>query len=489
MTRLPPPGEPAGQPSMNPVDSSIGEQGGRFSRWSFARRLSVISGLALALRLAYVLFVERGDPLSGDALYYHEAARLLADGFGFIEPYRYLHGGAQELLFVGDPSQVVETANSALPIGHVEPTAGHPPLWVLVLGAATLVGFDTVLGHQLIGALVGTVAVAAVGWAGRQMGGERVGLIAAALAAGYAFLWLNDGLVMSESLVVLLVAVAVGVALRFHRRPDWAGVVTLGLLGGLAGLTRAELLLFLPLAALPVLRRSDLEFRERARRYIAVGVVAAAVLSPWMIRNLTRFDEPVLVSNGSGILVAQTNCDATYYGDKQGYWEYLCGLPQPVGAHGEPLDESRRDAEYRDRGLNYASRHWPRLVVHAIPKRVGRLWGVYAPIQQLRADKLVEGRTFKLSVLGLVQYWFLLPLAGMGVLTLRRSGRPLMPLLAWPLVVTVVAALTMGATRYRVPAEVALVLLAAVSLDALASHYRGRWWHRTNEGTARTLLR
>ncbi len=489
MTPLPHPGEPSGQPSMNPADSPIGKQSDHFSRWSFARRLSVISGLALALRLAYVLFVERGDPLSGDALYYHEAARLLADGFGFIEPYRFLHGGAQELLFVGDPSQIVETAYSTLPVGHLEPTAGHPPLWVLVLAAATLAGVNTVLGHQLIGALVGTVAVAAVGWAGRQVGGERVGLIAAALAAGYAFLWLNDGLVMSESLVVLLVAVTVGAALRFHGRPDWAGVVTLGLLGGLAGLTRAELLLFLPLAALPVLRRSDLEFRERVLRYITVGVVAAAVLSPWMIRNMTRFDETVLISNGSGILVAQTNCDATYYGDKQGYWEYLCGLPQPVGAHGEPLDESGRDTEYRKRGLDYASGHWPRLVVHAIPKRVGRLWGVYAPIQQLRADKLVEGRAFKLSVLALVQYWFLLPLAGMGVLTLRRSGQPLLPLLAWPLVTTVVAALTMGTTRYRVPAEVALVLLAAVSLNALATNYQGGWCHRTNKGTARTLLR
>jgi len=220
-----------------------------------------------------------------------------------------------------------------------------------------------------------------------------------------------------------------------------------------------------------------------------VGVVAAVVLSPWAIRNLSRFDEPVLLSNGSGILVAQTNCDATYYGDKQGYWEYLCGLPQPVSPHGEPLDESGRDVEYRNRGLNYASQHWPRLVVHAIPKRVGRLWGVYAPIQQLRADKLVEGRTFKLSVLGLVQYWLLLPLAGMGVVTLRRSGRPLLPLLAWPLVVTVVAALTMGTTRYRVPAEVALVLLAAVSLDALVTHYLRPWWRRTNEGATRTLLR
>ncbi|GIT45880.1 MAG: hypothetical protein Ct9H300mP12_04650 [Acidimicrobiales bacterium] len=66
------------------------------------------------VRVAYVLFVERGDALSGDGAYYHEAANLLADGLGFTEPYRYLHGGAQEALFVTDPATVPQTANTAL---------------------------------------------------------------------------------------------------------------------------------------------------------------------------------------------------------------------------------------------------------------------------------------------------------------------------------------------------------------------------------------
>ena len=455
----------------------------------FQKRLFFITCAAFALRLLYILIVERGDPLSGDAFYYHEAARLLADGFGFVEPYRYLHGGAQELLFVTEPNTVIETANSALPVGHVEPTAGHPPLWVLILGAVSWLGFDTVLSHQITGAVVGTAAVAAVGWAGRQVGGDRVGLLAATLAAGYAFLWLNDGLVMSESLVILLVAIATGVAVQFHRLPEWRGVLVLGLVGGLAALTRAELLLFLPLAALPVLRQSSLPFSRRAVRYVAVGVVAGALLAPWVGRNLGQFENQVIISNGLGILVAQTNCDATYYGDKQGYWEYLCGLPQPVGVHGEPVDESQRDAEYRRRGLDYASSHWARLATNAIPKRIGRLWGVYAPIEQLRADKLVEGRAFALSMLGLLQYWALVPIGVLGVRILWRSGRPLLPLLAWPLVATVVAALTMGATRYRVPAEVSLVLLSAVALDSLLSRNWVTLRHPIEKEETRTLLR
>ena len=39
----------------------------------FRRRLALIFLLGLALRVAYVLLVERGDPLSGDGVYYHRS--------------------------------------------------------------------------------------------------------------------------------------------------------------------------------------------------------------------------------------------------------------------------------------------------------------------------------------------------------------------------------------------------------------------------------
>ena len=434
----------------------------RFGRW-----LALLVAAALVLRVAYVLVVERGDPLSGDGAYYHEAANLLADGLGFTEPYRYLHGGGQELLFVDDPSAVLPTANTVLPVGHVEPTAGHPPLWVVVLGLFSALGLTGATAHQLVGAFVGAAGVAAVGWAGRSLDGPRTGLLAAGLATFHACLWLNDGLVMSESLVVGCVALLVIVGFRFHRSPDIRSVLLLGAVGGLCALTRAELLLALPLIALPVLRRADLAPATRLARYVGVGLVAIAVLAPWLVRNLATFEEPVLLTNGVGILVAQTNCDATYYGEKQGYWEFDCGLPQPLSPNGTPIDESQRDVAYRERGLRYASDHPGRLLTHAVPRRVGRFWGLYAPVEQLRADILVEGRNFRLSVLGLLQFYASVPLAVAGAVWLRRQGTPLVPLLAMPLVGTLVAALTLGATRYRVPTDVVLVLLAAVALARL----------------------
>ena len=430
----------------------------------FTRRLALIVFLGLVLRVAYVLLVERGDPLSGDGVYYHEAANLLADGLGFTEPYRYLHGGAQEVLFVADPSAITASANAALPVGHVEPTAGHPPLWVLVLGFSSMLGFTGVTAHQMLGAIVGALGVAAVGWTGRTLDGPRTGLVAAALAAVHACLWLSDGLLMSETLVVTGTALLVGCAIRAHRSSDTRWILLLGLVGGLTALVRAEMLVVLPLVAWPVLWTPGIAARRRLIRYVAIGLVAGAVLAPWTIRNLRAFEEPVLLSNGLGILLAQTNCDATYYGDKQGSWEFECGLPQPLRNDGTPGDESERDIVYRQRGLEYMADHPGRLVSHVVPKRVGRFWGVYAPIQQLRADILVEGREFRLSVLGLVQFYVTVPLAVVGAIWLRRRSQPLLPLLAVPLMGTVVAALTLGATRYRVPTDVVLVLLSAVAI-------------------------
>ena len=431
---------------------------------NFTRRLALIVLLGLVLRVAYVLLVERGDLLSGDGVYYHEAANLLADGLGFTEPYRYLHGGAQELLFVADPSAITASANTALPVGHVEPTAGHPPLWVLVLGFSSMLGFTGVTAHQMLGAIVGAIGVAAVGWTGRTLDGPRTGLVAAALAAIHACLWLSDGLLMSETLVVTGTALLVGCAIRAHRSSDTRWILLLGLVGGLTAMVRAEMLVVLPLVAWPVLWTPGIAARRRLIRYVAIGLVAGAVLVPWTVRNLRAFEEPVLLSNGLGILLAQTNCDATYYGDKQGSWEFECGLPQPLRSDGTPGDESERDIVYRQRGLEYVADHPGRLVSHVVPKRVGRFWGVYAPIQQLRADILVEGREFRLSVFGLVQFYVTVPLAVVGATWLRRRSQPLLPLLAVPLMGTVVAALTLGATRYRVPTDVVLVLLSAVAI-------------------------
>ena len=79
--------------------------------------------------------------------------------------------------------------------------------------------------------------------------------------------------------------------------------------------------------------------------------------------------------------------------------------------------------------------------------------------------------------MGLALYYVTLPLAVVGAVWLYRRQVTLVPLLAPMLVITVTAALAFGTTRYRIPADVALVVLAGVGLAALV----GRWGRRAGQ--------
>jgi uncharacterized membrane protein YoaK (UPF0700 family) len=83
-----------------------------------------------------------------------------------------------------------------------------------------------------------------------------------------------------------------------------------------------------------------------------------------------------------------------------------------------------------------------------------------------------EGRELWASWLGFATFLILVPFAVAGVVLLRRRRVPLTPLVAQFVLVTVTAALIYGLVRFRTPAEVSLVVLAAVAVDRLFARRR-----------------
>jgi hypothetical protein len=71
-------------------------------------------------------------------------------------------------------------------------------------------------------------------------------------------------------------------------------------------------------------------------------------------------------------------------------------------------------------------------------------------------------------------YYVLALLTSAGADVLRRRRTTVWPLLVPIVLATVIAITTQGAVRYRAPAEVSLVVLAAVALDALWTRHAGR---------------
>ena len=81
----------------------------------------------------------------------------------------------------------------------------------------------------------------------------------------------------------------------------------------------------------------------------------------------------------------------------------------------------------------------------------------------------LERRPREWSWLALAMFAVLVPAAVAGAFVLRRRRVSIVPLLAMPVLVTVTAALFWGNPRFRRPAELAIIVLAAVAIELFMS--------------------
>lgn len=408
--------------------------GGSFSERNFVVALVCVVLAALAWRVAYVAVIGTRDGTGGDPFYYHAQANLLADGHGFANPFAWKIDG------------------------RITPSAQHPPLYTLLLSMVSSLGGRSYLAHKVASAVIGAGTVAVIGLVGRRIGGARAGLIAAVMAAAYPNLWVLDGLGLSEDLFALTIGLTILAAYRFRTTPTWASAALVGAAIALAALTRGEAILLLVFLAVPlVLLTTRLDWRRRFGLLAVIGLATVAVIAPWLARNLTTFEEPVFLSTNTYGVLAVANCNQTYHGQLIGFWYYNCDLGNDRG------DESQRALRSRDKGLRYIGAHAGRVPV-VVAARVGRVWEVYSPFQNA-AFTGFEGRTLADARAGLFSYWVLAPLALVGGWFVHRRGITLIPLLAQVLLVTFTVATVYGSVRFRLPAEVVIVSLAAVTID------------------------
>jgi 4-amino-4-deoxy-L-arabinose transferase-like glycosyltransferase len=405
---------------------------------SFGVWLGLIVVGAFAGRLLYVLVVMDGDDLRGDGRQFHYLANVLAGEGRYLQPFRFLFGDGEAIA-----------------------TAEKPPLYPAVLALPSLLGLDSFGAHQVVSCLMGAATVGVIGLLGRRVGGDRAGLVAAALAAAYPALWMLDASLRSESLYALLVALALLFAYRLLDLPRPGRALALGIVVGLAALTRGEALALLLLLVLPLLWLLERERRVRTGAVVLAGCLLVA--GPWMARNWIVFDRPAAISTNEGGLLAGANCEAAYYSPLIGTWPCFPDPPPEWGTN-----EAEISSRFRSRALEYAGEHAGR-VPAVVGVRVLRVWDVWDVSDAALLESQIADRHLRAQQAAVYALWALLPLAAAGAMLLRRSGRPLRILLATPVLVTATAALTYGSTRFRVAAEPALVVLAAVAIRAAAA--------------------
>ncbi len=439
------------------------------------------------MRICVAYFAKPELPLSGDPWFYYWQGFFTVHGRPFIDPFN--------LIFAN----------------HSVPASDHPPLTSFAEAVLDFYGLTSIFQHQIAWSFIGSITVIVIGLLARDIAGERAGILASLIACIYPGLWINDGLVESETIAQCLVAIILLLGYRHWKRPTYPLTILLGIFLGLDLMTRSEDVLLWVLLAIPLTlrarsqessargpllgsvswghilsqprsltllerignlwrsattwgisgataKRGDLMNRSfRLKLFGICFATTAIVCSPWVIHNLTTFQKTEIISTQLGRTLIGANCPQSYSGSLEGYWDYQCQLENPP----PPGDQSISDTYYRDKAISFALHHKSRWIP-VIYARLGRTWGFYDPIGNLGIDKYLQ-RPYWASVWQLIMYYLMLPSAIAGIFMLRRRKLPVLLILAPAIVVTAATIVTYGTTRFRAIAEPSIIVLAAIA--------------------------
>ncbi len=352
-----------------------------------------------------------------------------------------------------------------------------PPLYPLFLA-----GVYTVLGRDAIAVAVvqiglDVLTVLLLFWIGRRIGGTTTGLLAAAFYGFYPYLLYQNLTLNDTGLFILLLAAGIAAAYRAADSTtgqsagrDWLWAGALGVCFGLGALTKTWIVLVLPLLTLWWWRAVNL--RAAIRLSAAAGVALIVVIAPWAIRNTRLHGQLVLISTNGGSNLHQGNnaCVADYLARGWDAQWVNCIEKAPA-----TLSETGADRWHCQQAITYLREHpgeWPRLFWT-------KLWVLWSPMimpYDLPPDPYLvddavlqfESTAFQAARIVHVLYFTPLLLLGLAGLVLGwRDQRPVGPLVAVMVAITITYLVFHPSTRYRSPVDPFIFVLAAYAVTRL----------------------
>ncbi len=335
--------------------------------------------------------------------------------------------------------------------------------------------------------LLAVVTAALVYEIGRRLLGPRAGLVGAAIATLNPYLIWHDVHVNREIVDQVCAAALVLLTLVVAERPSPRLAALLGAVTGLALLGNTRLVF------LPIVCAVYLAFRlPRARATALVcGLVlagAAVVVAPWLVRN--KLDVGCWTITTDGRSMWKANNSRTYGLLSSGQWIDNVGSHVPRPPEPGHLTPEEAAVIYEQTGGRVKLYPDECLEMTFYENLALAFWrhhpGDKAKLAALSAKLLWQPNVFETSgrpgggtnldvgrsVVEPVYMWVVYALAAVGLLVAPRPFAVLaLLLLAYQ---TAAALAFVGATRYRVPWDFLLAILAAAALTRLVERLRAR---------------
>lgn len=438
------------------------------------RRLVVVIAISILVRIAAALYLgDTTSPLPGiaDQVSYHNLAVRVAGGHGFS---------------FDSPWWPATGAN--------QPTGHWSFLYVLYLAAVYGVLGPSPLAARLIQAVaVGILQPWLTHRVATRLFGDNVGVVAAAIVAGYAYFVYFAAALMTEAFFIVAVlwsidrALALASTCESSMRRTW---LQLGVSLAAAVLLRQAVLVLVPVILLWAWREAGIASPApgpaagAVRREATVGVViamlvlAAAVL-PWTIRNYAVFQRVVLLNTNAGFAFFWGNhpIHGTRFVPILPDGSYAALIPAEL----RHLDEASLDRALLRRGFAFVRDdpgRFLRLSISRISEYV-RFWPSGGSSHASNSARMLSfGLCLPFMLAGVVIARRRGRSGGAGTRT-RRAGIWLLLLVAGSY--SLVHLVTWALIRYRLPVDAVMVPFAALAavratelLQAPVRVWRGR---------------
>jgi 4-amino-4-deoxy-L-arabinose transferase-like glycosyltransferase len=360
---------------------------------------------------------------------------------------------------------------------------GHPSAYTQPLYGWFLVPLYWIFGRSWetvgVAQIVASACTVLIVWQiGRRWSTPAVGLLAGLAVALHPYLIWHDVHMNREILDQLLAAALTYLTLHAAERFEWRRAAMLGAVLGLSILANVRL------AALPFVIGAYLLWRSAVTRrallsFLALLAAAAVVVAPWVVRN--RADVGCWAVTTDARALWKANNLGTHATLERGGWIDNVPIPksfpldpQDVYFHWQktgvviPYSECAQMTSYEHEVTQFWLHH-PGAKAKLVPVDLQWLWqpsvvetasspGASSWVGTLRstAEPVYMIAIYVLAIVGI----FLVP---------RALAALVLLLLAYQ---TIVAMIFVGVTRYRVPWDFLLDLLAAVALLAILPRLR-----------------
>lgn len=405
------------------------------NRLSWRHAAGVVLLLALVVRLGAIAATPE-HRLINDPADYDRHARSIAAGDGY------------------PPSAVVPSGGA---------TAIRPPGYPVFLGGVYALTGDSQLAGRIAQAVLGTAIVALAMVIALQLWGAFVAVVTGLLAAVFPPLVVTGMTLLSEPLFVVLVLTSVVGVLRWRETGKVPWLIVCGVAVGLACLTRSNGGLVLLAMLLAARRDGTWRSLRSYRPSLVVLLCAAAVITPWTVRNAIELDAFVPVTTQDGFTLAGTY-NATSHAD-DGIWRVATLDPAiaRLAERSRGLGEVEMNARLRTAARRYAAEH-PAYVAEVAVRNTLRLFNLGGT----RFERAVAagdhglGRVWgDVLVIGIIPF---LVLAAAGAFT-RAARRA--PVWFWSIPVLLCFPVFILATnRTRAPIDPFLLMLGALAVTA-----------------------